>query len=61
MYTYTEQLTNNGITRIKIYLDGVSCKVIRNAICSKAIEQKDYYINMMRGVNTYTTWLNRSK
>jgi len=59
MYTAQETTTPNGITRIEIYLDGVSVKVIRDRIRDKAIQQKDYYINMMRGVNTYTAWLKR--
>lgn len=50
MYTSQTTTTPNGITRIEIYLDGISVKIIRDRVYEKAIQQKDYYINMMRSV-----------
>ena len=58
MYTSQMTKTANGIYRIAIYLDGFNVKVIRNRDQSKAIADADYYVKMMRGVNSYTEWLN---
>lgn len=59
MYTTQITTTPNGITRIAIYLDGFNVKVIRNSNATIANQQADYYINMMRGVNSYTAWLKK--
>lgn len=59
MYTFTTETTNNGITRIVVYLDNTQVKVIRHSVKEKAIQQKDYYIRMMIGVNNYTLWLKK--
>ncbi len=59
MYTSQMSMTPNRITRIEIYKDGESVKVIRNRDQSIAIRQANQYMQMMRGVDGYTAWLKR--
>lgn len=61
MYTVKETKTPNGITKIEIFQGEKRVKLIMNRVKEHAYYQRDYYLNMMHGVNNYTEWLKEKR
>jgi hypothetical protein len=60
-YIIKRSIVGKNVLKIEVFSGTDRVKLIMHSVHVKAEQQLTYYLDMMRGVNAYTEWLNHNR